>query len=82
MNELAVGEVHPATREAVSWILAQPQLGLWLEAFASCGIEGNRLAAICAETLNRLLSGKPVGDRYVLGLAWVMVQEKLEKNVS
>ena len=81
-NELILGEAHPATKSAAQWILRQPELEVWLEAFSSCGIEGNRLAEICAETLQRLLAGKPVGDRYVLGLAWTMVQETLEKNVS
>ena len=81
-NELAVGEAHPAAKSAAQWILRQPELEVWLEAFSSCAIEGNRLAGICAETLQRLLAGKPVGDRYVLGLAWTMLQEKLEKNVS
>jgi len=27
---------------------------------------------VCAETLNRLMSSKPVSDRYLLGLAWTM----------
>lgn len=80
--ELELGEAHPAAKPAVQWILKQPDLPMWLEALSSCAIEGNRLAEVCAETLQRLLAGKPVGDRYVLGLAWTMIQEKLEKNVS
>jgi hypothetical protein len=43
---------------------------MYLESYSSCAIEGNRLAEICAETLDRLIHGQPVSDRYILGLAW------------
>jgi hypothetical protein len=71
-GELTTGEPHPAAEAAKEWIARQPDLYEWREAFASCAIEGNRLAEICAETLSRLLDGKPVSDRYLLGLAWAM----------
>lgn len=71
-------EPHPAAYEAKRWIQGyaarhEPhKLYLLLESFASNAIEGNRTAEVCGETLWRLLSGEPVSDRYVLGLAWVM----------
>jgi hypothetical protein len=73
-GELASCEPHPAAYEAKAWIAQQPpeELYKWREAFASCAIEGNRLGDVCAETLNRLMSSKPVSDRYMLGLAWTM----------
>ena len=52
--------------------LPLPVLVIQLEAFSSCAIEGNRLAEICSETLDRLLKSEPVSDRYLLGLAWAM----------
>lgn len=71
---LADNEPHPAAYEAKDWIASLPPVELlqWREAFASCSISGNRLAEICGETLGRLMSGQPVSDRYVLGLAWAM----------
>ena len=67
-------EFHPAAREALAYIQAIPvdRLMLWRESFASTAIEGNRLAAICGETLERIFNGAPVSDRYVLGLAWTL----------
>ena len=67
-------EPHPAAYAAKLWIARQPPEDLlrWREAFASCAIEGNRLGDVCVETLNRLLAGQPVSDRYLLGLAWTM----------
>ena len=67
-------EPHPASLEAMAWIRSMPHtdLMMWQESFASCAIEGNRLAEVCCETLSRLLSGDMVSDRYLLGLAWAM----------
>jgi hypothetical protein len=56
------------------------ELAMWLEAFSSCAIEGNRLGAVCVETLRRILSGEPVSDRYVLGLAWAIRMGLAEKG--
>jgi hypothetical protein len=68
------GEPHPAARSALAYIfsLGTSQLMLWMESFASNAIEGNRTAEICSETLARVLEGKTVSDRYVLGLAWIL----------
>ncbi len=77
MIELNPNEPHPSARYALKWIQSLPihELGMWNESFASNAIEGNRMAEICSETLDRLLSGKPVSDRYLLGLAWAMRYE-------
>ncbi len=76
-GNLNPGEPHPCARDALKWIQSIPihQLALWNEAFASSAIDGNRLAEVCSETLDRLLSGKPVSDRYLLGLAWAMIRD-------
>ena len=72
--ELDPKEPHPAALAAMAWLqkVPLPELFLWQEVFASSAIEGNRLAEICLTTLDRLLSGKPVSDRYLLGLAWTI----------
>lgn len=75
---LADGEPHPAAFDAKRWILAYvrrhdtAQVFRLLESFASCSIEGNRLAEVCGETLRRLVHGEPVSDRYILGLCWTL----------
>lgn len=80
-GELGIGEPHPAAFEAKSYIqsLGAEKLLKYREAFASCAIESNRLGEICGETLNRMMNGLPVSDRYVLGLAWSLksMEEKL-----
>jgi hypothetical protein len=80
MGELAVGEPHPAANSAMEYIssMDMKDLVMWLESFASCAIEGNRLAEICSETLHRMMQGKPVSDRYVLGLAWTLMKKDLK----
>jgi S-adenosylmethionine:diacylglycerol 3-amino-3-carboxypropyl transferase len=71
---LAIGEPHPAAFYARQYLasLSFEELSIYQESFASCAIEGNRMAEICSETLNRLLTGLPVSDRYILGLAWAI----------
>ncbi len=72
-NELYKGEPHPSAYDAKKYLisLGPSKLMVYLEAYSSCAIEGdNRMAEICGETLNRLIQGKPVSDRYILGLAW------------
>jgi len=74
-GELSYGEPHPAAHDAMAYLqsMSLSDLAAVEEAYASCSIEGNRLAEICSETLRRLKSGEPVSDRYLLGLAWSMV---------
>lgn len=73
-GELKINEPHPAALTAYKYIKNQTRqdLATWMESFASCAIEGNRMAEVCGETLRRILTNEPVSDRYVLGLAWVM----------
>lgn len=80
-GELEVGEPHPSAFAAKDWIAEQPLdvLMTWRGSFASCALSDNRLAEICCETLTRLMEGKPVSDRYVLGLAWAMRFGELKK---
>ena len=74
---LGPSEAHPVAQSALIYVSSVPLAVLleWQEAFASCAIEGNRLAEICGETLRRLLHGEPVSDRYLLGLAWALHSE-------
>lgn len=69
---LKPGEAHPSASDALRYVegLGYHRQSLLLEAFSSLSIEGNRSAEICGETLRRVMTGHPVGDRYVLGLAW------------
>lgn len=71
---LRQGEYHPSADSAAAYIRALifTKLPVYQEALASCAIEGNRIAEICYETLDRFLTGKPVSDRYLLGLAWFL----------
>lgn len=71
------GEPHPAAHGALSyvkrWLTGDFQRVARLqEALASTALSGNRNAEICSETLNRIMNGVDVSDRYVLGLAWTM----------
>lgn len=72
------GEFHPAAMHAYRWLIKMPpeELAKRLEAFSSAAIEGNRMAEVCAETLNRVLTKQPVSDRYVLGLCWAMTYKE------
>lgn len=71
---LNVNESHPAASAALVYIRSIDLIELYelLESFSSCAIENNRLGEICGTTLDRILKGKPVSDRYLLGLAWTI----------
>lgn len=71
---LDLSEPHPSSRDAYRWFrsLSVADVAMWVEAFSSCAISGNRLAEVCAETLRRLRVGEAVSDRYLLGLVWAM----------
>jgi len=73
---LEATEAHPAAQDALRYLrtLGNKKLSMWVEAFASTAISGNRNAEICLATLRRLLSGETVSDRYLLGLAWTIRQ--------
>jgi hypothetical protein len=72
LGTLKIGEVHPASKSAFRYIQARAYR--WVEPLASCAMEGNRMAEICSETLDRILRKEPVSDRYVLGLAWALME--------
>lgn len=71
---LKPGEPHPAAHVALRWLSKKTHQELLIqqEAFASCAIEGNRLAEVCGETLRRFLAQEPVSDRYLMGLVLAM----------
>lgn len=73
-TELRLGEFHPMAPGAFQFIKAQGPVKLMMaaEALASSALSGNRTAEICWGTLDRILTGQPVSDRYALGLAWFM----------
>lgn len=77
MSELAPGENHPAceiAKRIVAERIAQMGGFILLESLSSCAIEGNRLSEICADTLDRVMTGKPVGERYLMGLALMLIE--------
>lgn len=80
-GELKGNEYHPSALDAFSYIkgLGAQKLAMYLESYSSCGLSGNRLGEICSETLSRIINGKTVSDRYVLGLAWNLKQME-DKN--
>lgn len=67
-------EYHPAANSALKYLnsLGTLKLMQYQESFASCAIEGNRLAEICSETLDRIMRKDKTSDRYLLGLAWTI----------
>jgi len=69
---LKEGEHHPAALDALAYVNALDfqTLCVLRESFASCAIDGNRMAEICGGTLQRVMDGEGVGERYILGLAW------------
>lgn len=83
-KELKPGEAHPAAYSARKWIAEQDMAWLCsaLGAFSSTALSGNRTSELCAETLDRLLRGDTVSDRYVLGLAWTLKELKENEGVG
>ena len=69
------GEFHPAAHiawEYVKKFLADCNTFSLIETLSSTAIAGNRLAEVSLETLQRILKGEPVSDRYLMGLAWML----------
>ncbi len=79
---LAPGEPHPMAFNARRYIadIGGVRLAVHLESLASCAIEGNHTAEVCSETLRRLMRGESVSDRYVLGLAWFLMESEAKGN--
>jgi len=71
---LQQGSFHPAAESAIRYIkgLAPLDLLMYQDTFASLSISGNKLAEICCNTLERIIKGDPISDRYLLGLAWTI----------
>ncbi|MCK9371249.1 hypothetical protein M0R04_15155 [Candidatus Dojkabacteria bacterium] len=71
---LGLSEPHPAAYEAIKYLrsLDFKEIATFSESFASCSLSGNRLSEVCSETLRRFMTGEPVSDRYILGLAWTI----------
>lgn len=71
-GELKENEAHPIVSNATRYIFTKINDPLLLESLASCAIESNRLAEVCLETIKRIKSKEPIGERYLLGLAWFL----------
>jgi hypothetical protein len=74
---LSPDEHHPAALAATVWLTdyllgRSGKIHVMLEEFSSMGASGNKLGEVCEETLRRLIVGDPIGDRYLLGLAWAI----------
>lgn len=81
----AKNNIHPAAYDAMTFVkdyMANNPMDLMMfrESLASCSIEGNDLAEVCGETLDRLLENKPVGSQYILGLAWFIKDHVANKG--
>ena len=71
---LAPGEVHPAIVSALEYLNdlpAERQITIY-DFFENSAAGGSKFSAICAETMRRLIHREVVGDRYAIGLAWVI----------
>lgn len=76
-DELQLGEYHPSADDAMKWFKEQEllnfdKMAMLTEAIYSTALSGNRSAEVMAGTLDRLREGKPVSDRYLLGLCWFL----------
>jgi hypothetical protein len=77
---LKEGEYHPSADSAMRYVkeyLSKDIVNAMQlkESLASCALSGNRLAEICSETLERIMTGQAVGDIYLLGLSWFLKTE-------
>jgi len=72
---LLINEPHPMAEYALEYLrkIGLQKLARYREVMAACALSGNRPAEVCGETLQRILDGKPISDRYVLGLAWMIL---------
>ena len=82
--QLPIGVPHPAAVSAYEYIGKMPLLEMisWEEAFASTFIANpnSLLAEVCLSTIQRMMNGQPVGDRFILGLAWT-IRNMIEKEI-
>lgn len=72
------GEFHPAARSAYRWLKGfmvtnSEDYSRYVLAIDIARGSGNRQAAICWSTIQRLKYSQSVSDRYLLGLAWTIL---------
>lgn len=80
---LETGETHPSAHSAMAYVLSQIGslgFGYTREALASNALSGNRTCEVCFETLERIITGLPISDRYLLGLAWFLKELEEERG--
>lgn len=77
-NTLQPGEIHPSAHLAMRYISALDvmEIAIIMESINSNALAGNRTASIAAETFRRVLEKEPVSDRYLMGLALLIMQIK------
>jgi len=81
-KETPQGFIHPMAYDAMRYVksLGVKKLCLYRESMASSAIEGDETSEVLLETIRRIIEGEPVSDRYLLGLAWFLINaEKQEK---
>jgi hypothetical protein len=77
-TEIRSDEFHPAARSAYRWLkgfmVTNPEeYSQYRLAIEIAAIDGNRQAQICWGTIQRLKDGRPISDRYLMGLAWTIL---------
>lgn len=72
--EIPSGEYHPSTYLAVDWLRNRTvkQLHECRDKLKEQAESGNKSCIICYETMRRLLDSEEVGERYILGLVWML----------
>ena len=85
IGTLQTGEPHPSSHSAYRYVKKYimkkgEKIGMLLEALASSAISGNRTAEVCGATLARVIEGKSISDRYLLGLAWFLYEMEKDKK--
>lgn len=84
---LREGEYHPVAESALVWFQKWrtenlEEYMMMREAIASSALTGtgNRTAELLNSTLNRLDTGQPVSDRYLLALCWFVREQYGSSN--
>lgn len=86
-SEILEGEHHPAANSAYRWLKGfmvanAPDYEVCKLAIGLAADSGNRQAQICMGTIERLATGKPVSDRYLLGLAWTILHIQYNEAIE
>lgn len=72
---LDIGEFHPMASSAFKFVKNEITSNI-IESISSSALSGSRTAEICLSTHERMSTGLPVSDRYILGLAWFIKEIK------